>query len=145
MKTYGILHGPNLDRLGTREPSVYGSQSLADLEADLKANLKSREVALAFYQSNHEGALVDALWRWYDEGVAGVVLNPGALTHTSVALRDALSGTGLPAVEVHLSNVYRRESFRRHSYTTEVCLAVISGLHFEGYRAALNFLIARES
>ncbi len=140
---YGILNGPNLDRLGTREPTVYGSATLADLERAVAAKAALLGVGVSFFQSCHEGALVEQVWAWLDAGFAGLILNPGAYTHTSVALRDAVAGTGLPAVEVHLSNVHRREAFRRHSYTAEVCLAVVSGLHFQGYLAALEFLESR--
>ena len=135
-----ILNGPNLDRLGKREPEVYGSATLADLESALRAEFKGA-AELEFFQSNHEGALIDRIAALADAKVRGIVFNPGALTHTSVALRDALSGSGLRVVEVHISNIYRREEFRRHSLTAPACVGVISGLGFEGYHAAVRFLL----
>lgn len=143
MKTFGVLHGPNLDRLGTREPSVYGAETLAHLEGRLRSLGEALGVTMVFAQSNHEGTLVERLWQWRDEGVAGVLLNLGAFTHTSIAIRDALAGSELPAVEVHLSNVFQRERFRHHSHVSDLCLAVVSGLHFEGYDAAVRYLAAR--
>ena len=140
MKRIAILNGPNLDRLGKREPEVYGRATLADLEAGLRAEFGGG-AQLEFFQSNHEGALIDKVAALADAKFDGVVLNAGAFTHTSVALRDALAGSGLRAVEVHISNVYRREEFRHHSYTAPVCVAVISGLGFEGYHAAVRFLL----
>lgn len=140
MKRIAILNGPNLDRLGKREPEIYGHATLADLEKALRAEF-GREVQLEFFQSNHEGGLIDKIAALADAKIDGVVFNPGAYTHTSVALRDALSGSGLRVVEVHISNIYRREEFRQHSLTAAASLAVISGLGFEGYRAAVRFLI----
>jgi 3-dehydroquinate dehydratase-2 len=143
MKSIGILNGPNLDRLGKREPGVYGDETLADLEAALAALAGELELELAYFQSNHEGALIDRIAQWSDAGVTGMVVNPGGLTHTSVALRDAIAGSGLPCVEVHLSNVHARESFRHTTLTGAVCAGVITGLGFEGYAAALRYLAAR--
>ena len=140
MKRLAILNGPNLDRLGRREPEVYGHATLADLEAALRAEFGSA-AQLEFFQSNHEGALIDRIAALAEAKCDGVVINGGALTHTSVALRDALAGSGLRAIEVHISNIYRREEFRHHSLTAPVCLAVISGLGFEGYHAAVRFLL----
>lgn len=140
MKTLAILNGPNLDRLGKREPEIYGRTTLADLEAGLSAAF-SGEARLEFFQSNHEGALIDRIALLADAGVAGIVINPGAFTHTSVALRDALAGAAIPAVEVHISNIYKREAFRHQSLTAPVCTAVISGLGLEGYYAAARFLL----
>ncbi len=140
MKKIAILNGPNLDRLGRREPEIYGRATLADLERDLKAEFGS-VAELAFFQSNHEGELIDRIAELADAKVSGMVINGGALTHTSVALRDALAGAALPAVEVHISNIYRREEFRHHSLTAPACVAVISGLGLEGYRAAIRFLL----
>lgn len=138
-----IMNGPNLDRLGKRETHVYGAASLADLEALVRAEAKDLSANVSFFQSNHEGALIDEIASLAENGCAGLVINPGGLTHTSVALRDAIAGSGLPAVEVHISNIHRREPFRHTSLTGPVCLAVISGLGFEGYLAALRFLIRR--
>jgi 3-dehydroquinate dehydratase-2 len=137
-----ILNGPNLDRLGKREPEIYGRATLADLEAALRAEFGG-QAQLEFFQSNHEGALIDRIAALADAKIDGLVLNGGALTHTSVALRDALLGSHLPAVEVHISNLYRREEFRHTSLTAPACLAVISGLGLEGYHAAIRFLLKR--
>lgn len=136
----GILNGPNLSRLGQREPEIYGSQTLADLEASMKQEAEQLGMTLDFFQSNCEGDLVNTLETWADDNVDGLIINPGALTHTSIALRDAIAGTALPAIEVHISNIYQREPFRQESLTAGVCRGVISGLGFEGYRAALRFL-----
>ena len=142
MKKIAILNGPNLDRLGKREPEIYGRATLADLEAALRAEFGG-QAQLEFFQSNHEGALIDRIAALADAGFDGLVLNGGALTHTSVALRDALLGSHLPAVEVHISNLYRREDFRHSSLTAPACLAVITGLGLEGYHAAIRFLLKR--
>ena len=140
MKKFAILNGPNLDRLGKREPEVYGYATLADLEKALRAEFAD-SATLEFFQSNHEGALIDRIAAWADAKFDGVVLNGAAFTHTSVALRDALAGSGLRAVEVHISNIYKREEFRHNSFTAPVCVGVISGLGFEGYHAAVRFLL----
>jgi 3-dehydroquinate dehydratase-2 len=140
MKKIVILNGPNLDRLGKREPEIYGSASLADLEQALRAEF-APVAELDFFQSNHEGELIDRIARAADAQVAGIVINGGALTHTSVALRDALLGAHLPAVEVHISNLYKREPFRHTSLTAPACTAVITGLGLEGYHAAVRFLL----
>ena len=137
MKTIAVINGPNLNRLGTREPDVYGSETLADLEARLSKEASELDVAVTFHQSNHEGDLVDLFGQLADEGVAGVILNGAAYTHTSVAMRDAISASGLRVVEVHISNIYSREEFRKHSYTAPVCEGVITGLGFNGYSYAL--------
>ena len=142
MKTIGILNGPNLNRLGKREPKVYGSDTLADLERRLAEESVKLGVKLDFFQSNHEGALIDRLHAWADAGVAGVVMNPAGFTHTSVALRDAVSASGLPVIEVHISNIHAREEFRHKSLTAAVCLGVIAGLGFDGYSLALRKLTA---
>lgn len=140
MKTIGILNGPNLNRLGKREPHIYGNTTLADLEQQLKAIAKGKGVSLECFQSNHEGELIDKLQQWADAGVAGVVFNPGAYTHTSIALLDAIKSINIPVVEVHISNIYKREEFRRHSLTAQASTAVISGLGLYGYQAALEYL-----
>ena len=141
MKRIVIINGPNLDRLGQREPGVYGDQTLTDLENLLVEEAGSLGVEVQFYQSNHEGFIIDEINNEYADGeVFGLIINPGALTHTSLALRDALAGCDLPVIEVHISNIYKREAIRRHSMTAEVCLGVISGLGFEGYVAALRYL-----
>ncbi|MDP0501959.1 MAG: type II 3-dehydroquinate dehydratase [Verrucomicrobiota bacterium JB022] len=140
MKTIAIVNGPNLHRLGQREPGVYGAGTLTDLERQLRSEAEGLGVAVRFFQSNHEGALVDHLWELADAGVAGVVLNPAAYTHTSVALRDAIKGSGLRVIEVHISNVHQREEFRHHSYISAVAAGVICGLGLQGYSLALRAL-----
>ena len=140
MKKIAILNGPNLDRLGKREPEIYGSATLADLEMALRSEF-GKKATLEFFQSNHEGELIDRIAKLADQKFDGIVINAGALTHTSVALRDALLGAHLPAVEVHISNIYKREEFRHTSLTAPACVAVITGLGLEGYHAAIRFLL----
>jgi 3-dehydroquinate dehydratase-2 len=142
MKKIAILNGPNLDRLGKREPEIYGRATLADLEASLRTEFPNG-VELEFFQSNHEGALIDRIASLADRKFDGVVINGGAFTHTSVALRDALLGAHLPTIEVHISNIYKREEFRHTSLTAPACIAVITGLGLEGYFAAVRFLLKR--
>jgi len=140
MKRIAIINGPNLDRLGEREPGIYGDRTLTDLENDLTEEAERLGVGVEFYQSNHEGFIIDQIGEYADGEIHGLVVNPGALTHTSLALRDAIAGSSLPAIEVHVSNIYAREPVRRHSMTADACLGVISGLGFEGYFAALRRL-----
>ncbi len=135
-----VLHGPNLNLLGSREPDVYGTTSLTEINARLQELAATRNATLRIVQSNHEGALIDALHEartW----AQGVLINPGALTHTSIALRDAISAVALPCVEVHLSNIYRREPFRRHSYISGVAVGVISGFGWRSYVLGLLALL----
>ncbi len=135
-----VLNGPNLNRLGTREPEQYGTRTLAEIEADLAERARALGAELACYQSNHEGGLIDYLQR--EAGQAdGVIINPGAFGHYGLALRDAVADTGLPTVEVHLSNIYAREAFRAHSVIAPVVLGLISGLGWRGYLAALDVLV----
>ncbi len=142
MKSFAILNGPNLDRLGKREPEIYGSATLVDLEKQLRGEFDGL-AKLDFFQSNHEGALIDRITALADAKIDGLVINMGALTHTSVAVRDALMGAHLPTIEVHISNIYKREEFRHTSLTAPACIAVITGLGFEGYHAALRYLLKR--
>ena len=140
MKTIAILNGPNLDRLGHREPEIYGRQSLVDLEQLLKAAAKKLQVQVTCFQSNHEGQLIDRINQLAAAEISGLIINPAAYTHTSLALRDAIAGSGIPCIEVHISNLYQREAVRHHSMTADACVGVISGLGFEGYVAALRYL-----
>lgn len=141
MKRIVIINGPNLDRLGMREPEIYGDQTLTDLENLIVEEAERIGVKVQFYQNNHEGFIIDEINNeWADGEVFGLIINPGALTHTSLALRDAIAGADLPAIEVHISNIYNREAIRQHSMTAEACIGVISGLGFEGYLAALRHL-----
>ena len=135
-----VIHGPNLNLLGQREPEVYGSTTLADIEADLKECADSEGCTLESFQSNHEGELIDRIQAALGES-DGILINPGGLTHSSVALRDALTAVALPVLEVHLSNVFARESFRHHSYVSGIALGVISGLGAKGYRMGLSALL----
>jgi len=139
----GIVNGPNLDRLGKREPEVYGHATLADLEATVAAHARRAGVKTRFFQSNHEGKLIDTIAKWADEGVKSLVINPGGHTHVSVALRDCLAGSGMKVVEVHLSNIYKREEFRHKSVTASACEGVITGLGFPGYLLAIDYLVAQ--
>lgn len=143
MKTIGILNGPNLNRLGKREPALYGNLSLQDLESQLSVLAEELGVHVECYQSNHEGVLIDKLTTWEDAGIRDVVFNPGAYTHTSVALRDALAGSHLRVIEVHISNIYQREVFRHQSLTAPVVEGVVSGLGFDGYALSLRYLAAK--
>jgi 3-dehydroquinate dehydratase-2 len=138
-----VLHGPNLNLLGTREPAVYGSTTLADIERDLKQQATAAGAGLESFQSNHEGALIDRVHAARTDGTDFILINPGAYTHTSVALRDALAGVALPFIEIHLSNVHRRESFRHHSYFSDLAEGVIVGLGAQGYALALQAALAR--
>lgn len=138
-----VVHGPNLNLLGAREPEIYGQETLADIDASLASQARAASVELISFQSNHEGDLVDRVQAARSEGVAFIVINPGGYTHTSVALRDALAAVAIPFVEVHLSNIHAREPFRRHSYFSDIAAGVICGLGSHGYRLALDFALNR--
>jgi 3-dehydroquinate dehydratase-2 len=138
-----VLHGPNLNLLGSREPEIYGKETLADINAWLAKQAATAGVELITFQSNHEGDLVDRVQAARSEGIAFIVINPGGYTHTSVALRDALAAVAIPFVEVHLSNIHAREPFRRHSYFSDIAAGVICGLGSQGYRLALDYALNR--
>ena len=137
-----VINGPNINMLGIREPAVYGQASYADLCDQIRAHAAARNIEVELYQSNHEGALVDAIQQAYNR-VDGIVINPAAYTHTSIALLDALKAVGIPAVEVHISNVAERESFRQVSYVRAWCEKTIAGHGFAGDLEAMDYLVER--
>lgn len=136
-----VLHGPNLNLLGTREPQIYGHDTLAQIDAELTRIATEAGAELQSQQSNHEGVLIDRIHAARLDGTHFIIINPGGLTHTSVALRDALAGVALPFIEVHVSNVHKREAFRHHSYLSEIATGVIVGLGVNGYRLALAHVL----
>jgi 3-dehydroquinate dehydratase-2 len=136
-----VMHGPNLNLLGTREPEHYGRVTLSDINLALARMAENVGVELESFQSNHEGALIERIHAAREQGVRAIIINPAAYTHTSVALRDALAAVSIPFVEVHLSNVHAREPFRHHSYFSDLAIGVISGLGHEGYSLALEYLL----
>ena len=138
-----VIQGPNLNLLGTREPEVYGKTTLEDIHQRLGEIAKAQSIELNTYQSNHEGELIDRIQKAKQDGVDFIIINPGAFTHTSVALRDVLAGVALPFTEVHLSNIHQREEFRKHSYLSDIATGVICGLGAIGYELALQAAIAR--
>lgn len=140
MKTIWVIHGPNLNLLGTREPEIYGSETLADIDDGLMKKANALGLKLKSFQSNHEGAIVDQI-QALRENCDGVIINPGAFTHTSVAIRDALLALTCPMVEVHISNVYQRESFRHKSFIGDVVTGRIIGLGSQGYLLAVEALV----
>jgi 3-dehydroquinate dehydratase-2 len=135
-----LINGPNLNLLGTREPEVYGSQSLSDIETQLSEYAATKNIQLSCFQSNAEHALIDCIHQQVGK-VSGIIINPGAFTHTSIALRDAFLGTSIPFIEVHLSNVYSRESFRHSSYLSDIAKGVIIGLGTKGYQLAVDAFV----
>jgi 3-dehydroquinate dehydratase-2 len=138
-----VINGPNLNLLGTREPEVYGRDTLNDIDARLQSQARAAGIALSSFQSNHEGVLIDRIHAARTDGTRFILINPGAFTHTSIALRDALAGVALPFIEVHLSNVHRRETFRQHSYLSDLAVGVICGLGAFGYELALQAALKR--
>ena len=140
MKKIGLLNGPNLDRLGKREPEVYGSVTLEEILNKVKSKAEACDCKVEAFQSNHEGILIDKIHQWADSGFSGLIINPGGLTHTSVALRDAVVASGLKTVEVHLSNIHAREDFRHKSLISGIVAAVVAGMSHHGYISALRFL-----
>ncbi|WP_353427727.1 type II 3-dehydroquinate dehydratase [Polynucleobacter sp. MWH-UH19D] len=138
-----VIQGPNLNLLGTREPEVYGKTTLEDIHQRLGEIAKAQSIELNTYQSNHEGELIDRIQKAKQDGVDFIIINPGAFTHTSVALRDVLAGVAIPFTEVHLSNIHQREEFRKHSFLSDIATGVICGLGAIGYELALQAAIAR--
>ena len=138
-----VLHGPNLNLLGTREPEVYGATTLAQIDSALAEQAARQGAMLSCFQSNHEGALIDRVHAARTDGTQFILINPGAFTHTSIALRDALAAVAIPFIELHLSNVHAREAFRRHSYFSDLAVGVIVGFGAESYSLALEAAINR--
>ena len=140
-----ILNGPNLNLLGIREPEIYGRRDYDALVKQITSHASSRGAEVSFVQSNHEGALIDAIQQAYFDRMDGIVFNPGGYTHTSVALADAVKAVGIPTVEVHLSDPMKREPFRHVSFVRDVCVKTFAGLGFDGYTAALDYLIEQNN
>lgn len=138
-----VINGPNLNTLGTREPEIYGSTTLAEIEVGLIAQGEAAGLMVDTFQSNHEGEIVDRLQQAAEEGVRFVIINPGAFTHTSVSIRDAFAAVALPFVEVHISNIHAREEFRKQSYLSDLAVGVLTGFGVFGYTMALDFVISR--
>ena len=138
-----VLHGPNLNLLGRREPEIYGSTTLADIHAIMEARARARGVQIESYQSNSEGELIDRIQAAATEGIEFIIINPGAYSHTSIAIPDALRGVAIPYVEVHISNIHAREAFRHHSHFSASAAGVICGLGVQGYELALDAALAR--
>jgi len=141
MKTILVLHGPNLNLLGTREPEVYGRVTLDEINTKLTAQAQAKEAKLTYFQSNAEAELVDRIQQARTDGTNFIIINPAAYTHTSVAIRDALAAVAIPFVEVHLSNVHAREAFRKESFFSDIAVGTISGLGATGYELALQFAL----
>ncbi|MET0256130.1 MAG: type II 3-dehydroquinate dehydratase [Luteibacter sp.] len=138
-----VLHGPNLNLLGVREPSVYGRETLADINSSLQGRAQAAGHELGWFQSNAEHELIARIHQARDEGMAWILINPAAFTHTSVALRDALAGVAIPFIEIHLSNPHAREPFRHHSYVSDIAAGVICGFGGDSYRLALEAALLR--
>jgi 3-dehydroquinate dehydratase II len=142
MKKILILHGPNLNLLGSREPDIYGHDTLIDIDQRLINQAKTADASAECFQTNDEGALIDRIHQAKKDGVSFIIINPAALTHTSIALRDALAGVDIPFIEVHLSNVHAREAFRHQSYVSALAVGVVTGLGAAGYQLALTYALA---
>ncbi|MEO8407804.1 MAG: type II 3-dehydroquinate dehydratase [Oxalobacteraceae bacterium] len=138
-----LINGPNLNLLGSREPEVYGSATLQDVEQAAMAQAAAAGAQMTCFQSNHEGALIDRIHAAKADGIDAIVINPGGLTHTSVALRDALAGVAIPFIEIHISNVHRREAFRHASFLSAIAVGVICGFGVTGYQAAIEFALRK--
>ena len=138
-----VINGPNINFVGTREPEIYGKATYQDLLDLIKAAAEERGVEVEFFQSNHEGAMVDAIQQAYYDGIDGIVMNPAAYTHTSVAILDAVKSVGIPTVEVHISDVRQREDFRQVSYVRQACVGTVMGKGFDGYIEAMDILLKR--
>jgi 3-dehydroquinate dehydratase II len=136
-----LINGPNLNLLGTREPNIYGHESLADVELSCTALAKSNNASLVSFQSNHEGAIIDRIHSAKSEGIDYIIINPGAYTQTSIGIRDALVGVAIKFIEIHITNVHARETFRHHSYLSDKAVAVICGLGTYGYTAAITYCL----
>lgn len=139
-----VMNGPNLNRLGKREPEIYGYETLADIEERLQEVAEQNGVKLTFFQSNTEGFLIDRIHEAADEGIDGIIFNPGAYTHYSIALRDAIASVGIDTIEVHISNIHNRESFRQESVIAPVCIGQLTGFGTNGYTLALNAFLLRQ-
>lgn len=139
-----VMNGPNLNLLGKREPEIYGYETLADIEKGLQEVAEQAGVQLAFFQSNTEGFLINRIHQAADEGISGIIFNPGAYTHYSIALRDAIASVGIDTIEVHISNIHNRESFRQTSVIAPVCLGQLTGFGTDGYTLALNAFLLRK-
>jgi 3-dehydroquinate dehydratase II len=140
-----VINGPNLNTLGTREPEIYGATTLADIEAGLVTQGQSAGLSVATFQSNHEGEIIDRLHAAREDGTRFIIINPGAFTHTSVAIRDAFAAVAIPFAEVHISNVHAREEFRKHSYLSDLAVGVLTGFGPDGYTMAMSYVIERFS
>lgn len=138
-----VINGPNINFLGIREPEIYGKATYQDLLDMIKAAADERGVEVEFFQSNHEGAIVDAIQQAYFDGIDGIVMNPAAYTHTSVAILDAVKSVGIPTVEIHISDVRQREEFRQVSYVRQACVGTVMGKGFAGYVEAMDMLLNR--
>lgn len=138
-----VINGPNLNTLGTREPELYGTTTLAEIEAGLVAQAQSAGLSVATFQSNHEGEIIDRLHAARTDGTRFIIINPGAFTHTSVAIRDAFAAVAVPFVEVHISNVHAREEFRKHSYLSDLAVGVLTGFGVRSYTMAMDYVIDR--